>query len=860
MTRSMTRTIASRESERGVAMLITMFALLLLTVIGLGMLVSASTESMINSNFRDKQTATFAAMAGLQEARDRIQPATLHINPPTGMPILTAGNVIYIINPRSGETIQPWNAGNRFRDTELCQLNILGLTGTPGVPCTTLPIVNTWYTVYDNSQTSAAPWNFADPLDYKWVRITLKSNNMTPVTANGDGTNSNQVCWDGNNQIVLPNGYGPECTRYGSVIFITVNEGGSGYVTPPTVTIDPPPSGVQATAVANLVPVTTDSVSSVTVTDGGMGYTAAPLVTLTGGGGTGATAVATYAPSGAPISSITLTDPGTRCYEVPPEVAFVGGGGSGAAATATLAASYSCLAGITITGSCNPRANSTVSGVNLTGGGGTGLSMTLAFGAGGVASVQSIEDPGTGYTSVPTTPTSLSSPGCNGLTATAVLGKRVQSVALTSGGNGYTSVPSVSFTTGTGTTASQPAATATLGPMGLNGTVTGVTVTSGGSGYTSAPTVTFTPVDANGAGATADANVGALTFRVGSITITAQGQGYTTDPAVTFSSMLGSGAVATATLGRGANYGKIYLMTALAQTRTGARSMIQMEATTPVTGFSPTGALNFAGPNPAINNMPSSANLWIRGNDADSCGQGADPLRPAIGAYDDPNVDPPTDSVGDIVTALPNPTQVVGEGAAPSVKNIFGSLGETLGTPIGLKALIDAVNAVKTNAGNTVNYGTAANPQINYIQGDVTLAGASSGYGVLVVTGTLTMSGNFTWYGPVLVVGDGILDFRRRWNRKDRWDRRDCQDLGRSRQSEPAHGVGIAHHGLERRRQQRHSVRSLLGDESDVPDPVRPADQHPAAEDSQLQDAAVLGAVGTRSKGPDETVHPARFA
>ena len=54
--------------------------------------------------------------------------------------------------------------------------------------------------------------------------------------------------------------------------------------------------------------------------------------------------------------------------------------------------------------------------------------------------------------------------------------------------------------------------------------------------------------------------------------------------------------------------------------------------------------------------------------------------------------------------------------------------------------------------------GTALNPQINYIEGDVTLNGNSTGYGVLVVTGTLTMSGDFSWYGTVLVVGDGRFD------------------------------------------------------------------------------------------------------
>ena len=61
----------------------------------------------------------------------------------------------------------------------------------------------------------------------------------------------------------------------------------------------------------------------------------------------------------------------------------------------------------------------------------------------------------------------------------------VGSVQITSGGSGYTSAPSVTFSApSSGTTAS---GTATI----QNGSVVAVTVTAPGSGYTAAPTVTF---------------------------------------------------------------------------------------------------------------------------------------------------------------------------------------------------------------------------------------------------------------------------------------------------------------------------------------------------------------------------------
>jgi hypothetical protein len=162
-----------------------------------------------------------------------------------------------------------------------------------------------------------------------------------------------------------------------------------------------------------------------------------------------------------------------------------------------------------------------------------------------------------------------------------------------------------------------------------------------------------------------------------------------------------------------------------------------------------------------MQSMPNSNNFTVNGNDVNSCGQTAEPVKPAIGGYDDPNADPPTTSVDDIIEALPDDRfdHYIGEGGTPSVKNVYESLGETLGTPLGLKSVLDAVNAMKTNTGSSVDFGSPTAPAINYINGDVTISGGTNGYGILAVTGRLQMNGNFAWHGPVLVIGDGILDF-----------------------------------------------------------------------------------------------------
>lgn len=74
-----------------------------------------------------------------------------------------------------------------------------------------------------------------------------------------------------------------------------------------------------ATGTANM---SGGAVASVTVDDGGSGYTTAPTVVFTGGGGTGAVATATLT-SGA-VSSVTIVNGGSG-YTSTPTVTFVGG-------------------------------------------------------------------------------------------------------------------------------------------------------------------------------------------------------------------------------------------------------------------------------------------------------------------------------------------------------------------------------------------------------------------------------------------------------------------------------------------------------------------------------------------------------
>lgn len=115
------------------------------------------------------------------------------------------------------------------------------------------------------------------------------------------------------------------------------------------------------------------------------------------------------------------------------------------------------------------------------------------------------------------------------------LKQKIAKLTLSSGGTGYTSAPSVSFTGGAGTGAT---ATATF-----SASVSAITLNNAGSGYSSAPTVSITGGGGTGAAATIRFSGG-----VGSVNITTIGSGYSSPPAVTFSGGGGTGATGVATI------------------------------------------------------------------------------------------------------------------------------------------------------------------------------------------------------------------------------------------------------------------------------------------------------------------------
>lgn len=793
-----------RDAQRGVALFLTVFALLLLSGIAIAMLFSSDTETTISVNYRDKQAAIFGALAGLQEARDRIHPLTGDLGPgtnvpsgglnivPTALPLSSAANVLYIINPAPGETVAPWDPTNKYFDNELCQETYfvanLGVTaGTPGTPCpatsASVPTGSAWYSWYDNSQKETntgakgtggaaqmeTAYQLKDsggskiPLNYKWVRIHLKADNMTPVTV-GTGTGK-QLCWNGSHEQQISAGYHTDCTPpAGGVTSITVTASGSGYTSVPTVSITGG-SGSGATATASIVELPT-GITSVTLTNPGAGYSSVPTVTITpsDGNGSGAVVNASLANT-VPVQSVSWSSSTPACYPIgtAPTVSF---NPAGATASAAMTGN-TCIRGFNASGTCSSRnVTATVTASNGTG--------TVAF-SGSISAGNNKKADGSytpsnpgSYTTVPSM-FSVASP-CSSVTITPTYGIQINTINVTAGGSYQAGLPPAVSFSGATPVGGTPSATATLSGGASPGSVASLTIPSGGSGsgYTANPILTIAPPctplsSCGGIQATGTASINP-SYGVSGIQVVNAGTGYSqsSPPTVTISGGGGSGATAVASVGSGGSYqGQVYLLTSLAVTQSGARAMLQAETAVNYNQFTLGlgGALTLIGPTPVFG-TPNSNPFHMIGTDCPTCAPApagcsttAYPPKDAIGIYDPTGATDPS-AVQTVIGELGKPNNYIGANSSPDVHNAnLGSM-----TASDLNSFVSAVSSVATNVygsnPGSINLGTAANPAINVVNGNFSM-GSSTGYGILVVTGTLTFSGNYSWNGLILVIGAG---------------------------------------------------------------------------------------------------------
>lgn len=208
-----------RRSERGIALLIAIFVLMLISVVSIALLVSSGTETSLGANYRSSSTVYYAALAGLEEARGRLLPKNPNYFGASVIPsTLPVGNTVYVINRSVGETILPWDQSNPYYDKEYkTEFGVEASSTTYTGP----------KSVWDNNA-QGVPGPF-----YKWVRINPATELSMHMDVDNDGT-----------------------TDAGPPLFYDISHVDfNGNPWPSLITTPPPPSAAQAleiTALASL--------------------------------------------------------------------------------------------------------------------------------------------------------------------------------------------------------------------------------------------------------------------------------------------------------------------------------------------------------------------------------------------------------------------------------------------------------------------------------------------------------------------------------------------------------------------------------------------------------------------------------
>jgi hypothetical protein len=189
-----------RKGERGIALLISIFVLLLISVVAIALIISSGTESSLAGNYRSSTGVYYAALSGIEEARGRLaiaDPKSLKANiwgPPSNSTLfpvsgpLPIGTVGYILNPGPTDNAATMLT-TTYQDLEYSQE--FGVN-----PSTVMTTLSIW-----NRPPMTSNLSFPGPL-YKWVRINAvseKSLNL-PDTSPWDGhQDTTPLYYDGTN-------------------------------------------------------------------------------------------------------------------------------------------------------------------------------------------------------------------------------------------------------------------------------------------------------------------------------------------------------------------------------------------------------------------------------------------------------------------------------------------------------------------------------------------------------------------------------------------------------------------------------------------------------------------------------------
>jgi hypothetical protein len=290
---------------------------------------------------------------------------------------------------------------------------------------------------------------------------------------------------------------------------LTISNTGSGYGDTATAVVAQPSGVAQARAIFN------GKIAAIGAVSGGSGYTSPPALTITAAQGTAGTAQAVIA---GPLGRVNVTSQGSG-YRVPPKVKFTGAGihatatchinqaGGVQSVTVTDGGRYRNVAPTvsfepvveveTLTLTDGGEGYTQTPKVFIGGGGGVGATAECTI----LAEVDSIAvlSGGSGYTSPPSV-SIIGGEGSGALATATIQGGVVTAVSVTNSGSGYRSQPSVVLSGGGGSGAAAEAR--------ISGHVDSLTLLTRGEGFVNTPAVVFH--DGGGDGAAASVTIGSV--------------------------------------------------------------------------------------------------------------------------------------------------------------------------------------------------------------------------------------------------------------------------------------------------------------------------------------------------------------
>ena len=166
-----------KQSESGVALLIAIFVLMLVSVVAISLMVASGGESALAGNYRSSASVYLAGTAGLEDARGRMLSSNSdYFNntvagfiPASGS--LPVGQVRYILNPGPGEALG--SLLTTYPDTEYA------------TEFGAAPISANVQTIASVSTVTSGGTTYYGPL-FKWVRINAATEKSIKTDVNND--------------------------------------------------------------------------------------------------------------------------------------------------------------------------------------------------------------------------------------------------------------------------------------------------------------------------------------------------------------------------------------------------------------------------------------------------------------------------------------------------------------------------------------------------------------------------------------------------------------------------------------------------------------------------------------------------